>query len=193
MRNASGHSNVHAGTVSWFTIKATGVNLKVCQQSWSLDRAEGEAGNLRESSGLAAVVTGESSFALRTAVDKCNIYLIGELGYKRQFDRYEVDSDYLAYLWGEPAEGRVAVYGACCFRNRNYEKGAQYAMQWIWIHPYARRKGHLAGAWPYFRTRFGAFLVEPPLSDGMKRFLVARKDYNEALAAHGFKTTGGAS
>ena len=86
---------------------------------------------LRESSGLAVVVTGESNMGLRTATENCNTYLIRELGYKRQFDRYEVDSDYLAYLWGEPTEGRVAVYGACCFRNRNFAKGVPYAMQWI--------------------------------------------------------------
>jgi hypothetical protein len=187
MRNASGKQNHYAGSISWFTIRATGVNLKKCEQSWSLDKSEGKARKLRESSGLAAVVTGESNVSFRTAVQNCNTYLIGELGYKRQFDRCEVDSDYLAYLWGEPTEGQVAVYGACCFRNRDYGKGAEYAMQWIWIHPYARRKRHLDAAWPYFRMRFGAFLVEAPHSDGMKQFLKRRKDYTKASVAHGIK------
>jgi len=187
MRNASGIQNHYAGTISSFTIRATGVNFKKCERSWSLDKSEGKARKLRESSGLAAVVTGESNTSFRTAVQDCNTYFIRELGYMRQFDRYEDDSDYLAYLWGEPTEGQVAVYGACCFRNRDYDKGAEYAMQWIWIHPYARQKGHLASAWPYFRMRFGAFLVERPYSHGMEQFLKRRKDYIKALAAHGIK------
>jgi hypothetical protein len=185
MRNASGQPNHHAGSVGVFTIKATGVSVKMCEQSWSFDKAEGEASLLREASGLAAVVTAKSNMALRVAADACATFFLREHGYTRQFDRYD-EGNYLAYLWGEPAEGRVAIYGACCFRFREYEKSPSYAMQWIWLHPYARRKGHLSVAWPYFRKRFGAFVVEPPYSESMKAFLEARKDHQEALAAHGF-------
>jgi len=186
MRNASGKPNVMAGTLRVFTIKATAVSLKMCEESWSFDTAEGEAAELREESGLAAVVTAKSKMPLREAADNCATFFLTEQGYMRQFDRYDKGT-YLAYIWGEPAEGRVAVYGACCFRLREYKTGSNYAMQWIWLHPYARRKGHLSAAWPYFRKRFGAFLVEPPYSDGMEAFLAKRKDHQEALAAHGFK------
>src|SRR6266404_2942864 len=185
MRNASGQPNHHAGTVSSFTIKATGVNPKMCEQSWSFDKEEGEAAQSREASGLAAVVTAKSNIALREAVENCATFFLREHGYMRQFDKYD-GGNYLAYLWGEPAEGRVAIYGACCFRFREYKNGSSYAMQWIWLHPYARRKGHLSAAWPYFRKRFGAFVVEPPYSDGMKVFLDARKDHQEALIVRGF-------
>jgi hypothetical protein len=183
MRSASGKPNVLAGTVGSFTIRATGVSLKICEQSWSFDKAEDS--RLREKSGLAAVVTAESNLALRIAADNCATFFLREHGYTRQFDRYD-EGNYLAYLWGEPAEGRVAIYGACCFRFRQYENGGSYAMQWIWLHPYARRKGHLSAAWPYFRKRFGAFIVEPPYSDGMKIFLDAREDHQKALAVRGF-------
>jgi hypothetical protein len=187
VRNASGQPNHYAGTVSVFTIRATGVNLKVCEHSWALDPNEGEAANLRGASGLAALVTSKSRMPLREAAENCNTFLIREHGYKRQFDRYDDDQKYLAYVWGEPAEGRVAIYGGCCFRFREYEKESAYDMQWIWLHPYARRRGHLSAAWPYFRKRFGAFLVEPPYSDGMKLFLDAREDHQKALAARGFE------
>lgn len=186
MRNASGKPNHLAGTVSSFTIKATGVNLKICEQSWSVDAAEGKASGLREASGLAAVVTAKSKMPLREAAENCNTFLIREHDYKRQFDRYDDGEKYRAYLWGEPAEGRVAIYGACCFRFREYENGSAYAMQWIWLHPYARRRGHLSAAWPYFRKRFGAFVVEAPYSAGMEAFLAGRKDHQEALIARGF-------
>lgn len=185
MRNASGNPNHVAGTVGSFTIKATGVSLKMCEQSWSFDKAEGEASQLREASGLAAVVTSKSNMALRIAADTCDIFFLREHGYTKQFDRYD-EGSYLAYLWGEPAEGRVAIYGACCFRLRQYDTEGSYAMQWIWFHPYARRKGHLSAAWPYFRRRFGAFIVEAPYSDGMKAFLDGREDHQKALIARGF-------
>jgi hypothetical protein len=186
MRNASGEPNHLAGTISSFTIKATGVNFKVCEQSWSVDEADPKASGLREASGLAALVTAKSKMPLREAAENCNSFLIREHGYKRQFDRYDDDEKYLAYLWGEPAEGRVAIYGACCFRFREYKSGSAHAMQWIWLHPYARRKGHLSTAWPYFRKRFGAFVVEPPYSAGMEAFLAQRKDHHESLKARGF-------
>jgi hypothetical protein len=187
MRNASGNPNHYAGTVGVFTIKATGVNLKMCEQSWSFDKAEGEAFELREASGLAAVVTAKSNMALRVAADNCAGFFLREHGYMRQFDRFDIDEKYRAYLWGEPAEGRVKIYGACCFRFREYEKGGSYAMQWMWLHPYARRKGHLTAAWPYFRKRFGAFIAEPPYTEAMEAFLAARPDHHEALKAHGIQ------
>jgi hypothetical protein len=153
----------------------------MCERSWALDTAEGEASGLREQSGLAAVVTFKSTMGLREATENCNTFLMREHHYARQFDRYDDDEKYLAYLWGEPAEGRVAIYGGCCFRLREYKKESPYAMQWIWFHPYARRKGHLSTAWPYFRMRFGAFIVEPPYSDGMEAFLANRNDHQAAL------------
>jgi hypothetical protein len=134
------------------------------------------------------VVTAKSNMALRVAVDNCAGYFLREHDYMRQFDRFDDDEKYRAYLWGEPAEGRVAIYGACCFRFREYKNGSAYALQWIWLHPYARRKGHLSAAWPYFRKRFGfgAFIAEPPYTEGMKAFLETRSDYQEALKARGF-------
>jgi hypothetical protein len=187
MRNASGHPNFYAGTVGSFSIKATSVSLKMCEQSWTLDNSEGVASSLREASGLAAVITHKSKMSLRISAENCNTFLIREFNYKRQFDRYDDEGKDLTYLWGEPAEGRVAIYGACCFRFRQYQKTSSYAMQWIWIHPYARRKGHLSAAWPYFRKRFGAFIVERPYSGEMEVFLDKRKDHRRALKKHGFR------
>jgi len=107
MRNASGKPNHLAGTVISFTIKATGVNLKICEQSWSVDAEEDKASELREASGLAAVVTAKSKMPLREAAENCNTFLIREHGYKRQFDRHDDGENYRAYLWGEAAEEKL--------------------------------------------------------------------------------------
>jgi hypothetical protein len=65
------------------------------------------------------------------------------------------------------------VHNACCFRMRRYTSGrSAYALQWIWFHPFLRRKGLLKEAWPAMVGDYGDFIPEPPLSHAMARFLV---------------------
>lgn len=76
-------------------------------------------------------------------------------------------------LTGESGE----IVGACAFRNRLQEDNSfRWGLQWIWICPNERGKGHLTKRWSMFRERFGDFLVEPPVSDGMKAFLEKQGD-----------------
>jgi hypothetical protein len=87
-------------------------------------------------------------------------------------DRY-CDKRDRAWLWF--GHGAVTVtdplpcIGACSFRWREEETG--YALQWIWLHPYCRRRSLLTSAWPMFREWFGEFEVEGPLSEPMEAFL----------------------
>jgi hypothetical protein len=85
------------------------------------------------------------------------------VGYEREDSR--PDPRKLAYLWLERGAGTPAV-GACCFRS--YDR---WVMLWIWLHPFVRRKGLLRQAWPFFRSRFGDFAIQAPLSDPMSAFL----------------------
>ena len=79
-----------------------------------------------------------------------------------------------------PYEGHVDVVGACCFREREWIDAKAWALQWVWLHPYARRQGVLASAWPHFRRRYGDFHVEGPLSPAMKGFLARMGEHDEA-------------
>jgi hypothetical protein len=89
------------------------------------------------------------------------------------YDGDEDDPDHVAFLWVHPEtagltwEFRVPCVGACCFRLRDEGR----ALQWIWIHPFFRRKGLVSGMWPRFVREFADFAVEGPLSDAMKGFL----------------------
>lgn len=75
-----------------------------------------------------------------------------------------------AYLWW--SQDNEAI-GACCFRWREYSDHAPgWGLQWIWFHPYERRKGHLSRSWPYFKQRFKDFQVESPISTAMGNFMV---------------------
>jgi hypothetical protein len=183
----------YTGSRDFFTIKAPLVSVEDCEASWAKDEGEGDASSLREASGLGALVTYRSKSVLKRAAEICDTYLLRELDYARQYERHDNDREHIAYLWADPTTlddaGRLAVFGACCFRNRHYtDYEHPYAMQWVWLHPYARRHGHLLTAWPYFEKRFGLFNVEGPYSDAMLRFLVLRTRYNELRAKLGLES-----
>jgi hypothetical protein len=186
MERSAKSGNHYTGSSDWFTIKAPIVSSQDCESSWAKDRDEGHAAGLREASGLGAVVTHRSKMTLKRAAEDCDTYLLRELDYARQYERQDDDREHIAYLWTDPTTeddaGRLAVFGACCFRNRHFKDYEHpYAMQWVWFHPYARRNGHLARAWPYFERRFGLFIVEGPFSAAMRRFLVSKTRFNELL------------
>ncbi|MDB5128341.1 hypothetical protein [Mucilaginibacter sp.] len=84
------------------------------------------------------------------------------------------DPDVQGYLFtGEFGE----IIGACAFRNRSDDPEIQkWGLQWIWLCPRERRKGHLEQRWRMFRQRFGNFLVEPPVSEAMQGFLKKQGD-----------------
>lgn len=84
------------------------------------------------------------------------------------------DPDVHGYLFtGDKGE----IVGAAAFRNRAEDTGeSKWALQWIWFCPRERRKGHLAKRWAEFRSLFGDFIVEPPVSDAMQGFLKKQGD-----------------
>jgi hypothetical protein len=122
-------------------------------------------------------VSVRSPQSYRRAVYRLARYFRREMDYdvvQYGFDGRESDPDHVAFLWVHPeaiglGEGfRVPCVGATCFRLRDEGR----AMQWVWMHPYFRRRGLLSEAWPEFVREFGDFAVEGPLSAAMKGFLV---------------------
>lgn len=172
----------------YFCIKPALINVDQAEQSW---KAEGGSvdGVSGSDCGLVAMVTQQSPLRMRRAVEQMACYFRRELDYDcLQYAAVEKERDAktVAFLWADDYiddKGRVEVLGACCFRWRHYFDGAdRYALQWIWIHPYRRRQGHLTKAWPYFEKRFGEFIVEGPLSRAMRVFLATKTKYNDLLA-----------
>jgi hypothetical protein len=62
------------------------------------------------------------------------------------------------------------VVGAAGFRW----SGGGPVLVWCWFHPFARGRGHLSRAWPFFKVRFKDFQLQPPLSPAMWLFLRLR-------------------
>jgi len=78
------------------------------------------------------------------------------------------------YDIGEP-EHRRSI-GVCCFRSNNGYKGKPaWRLDWVWFHPFRRRRAIMSGQWSMFQERYGRFSVEKPLSLSMEQFL---KKYN---------------
>lgn len=118
----------------------------------------------------ASLVKSDSPMKDKKCVYKMACFFRREFNYDMvQFCEYDKDN-YEAYLfqdYNNPDE----VYGACCFRERNYkDSGKMWALQWIWFHPYFRSKGNLKRHWPFFLERYGNFHVEGPLSVNMFEF-----------------------
>jgi hypothetical protein len=79
------------------------------------------------------------------------------------------DPDVHGYLF---TTEKGEIVGACTFRNRSDDRAIKkWGLQWIWLCPRERRKGHLARRWSAFRQQFGDFFVEPPVSEDMQAFL----------------------
>jgi len=95
---------------------------------------------------------------------------------------------YSAWLFHETARDQLEeeseppqrIYGACCFRWREWENHEPtWQMDWLWLHPYFRGKGILNSHWQFFRGSMAPFVLSQPLSPGMERFL--KKHGHESL------------
>ena len=64
------------------------------------------------------------------------------------------------------------VIGGACFRRAS---SADYVLDWIWLHPFARNRRNLSRLWPRFKDRFGEFRVTEALSAHMKSFLERKR------------------
>ena len=56
-----------------------------------------------------------------------------------------------------------------------------HVLEWVWLHPFLRRRGHLSKIWPYFTQRFGSFHVSHPRSYAMEKML-EKVGYAEVFA-----------
>lgn len=115
----------------------------------------------------------------RLAVDVMARYFRREFSY--DFVQYEANEishsrDRIFLLTVNRYSHRLGV-GAICFRWRVWRDAPPcLALAWVWINPFLRRKGILSTYWEAFRTLYGDFLCEPPLSPAMKTFLAKRNE-----------------
>lgn len=64
------------------------------------------------------------------------------------------------------------IFGCCMFENKEiYQNHKQWVLEWVWIHPFFRHRGHLLKYWNMLEQQFGDFLIKKPVSCSMKEFL----------------------
>ena len=122
------------------------------------------------------VVSSRSAIHWRHAVERFAYYFKREGHY--DFVQYHSSEDDghdkdRAVLWKASRDDvypKVTLAGAAMFRWRMEKR---YAMAWVWLHPYERRRGHLSESWPWLTkpSMFGEFDVEGPISEGMTALL----------------------
>ena len=128
------------------------------------------------------IVLPNSAKAARRAVWTCARFFKREFDYDAVQYGHEGDEDEAhAYLWttnNEDAKTTQLVLGACCFRWRAWTNvPACWCLEWVWLHPFQRHRGHLTSAWAYFKKRYGEFYPMPPLSSAMQNFLEKQKKH----------------
>ena len=167
----------------YYCIKSHALSRARLEESWNSDPdRETVDGTSARTCGLSAVVTATSRPVLRRAVECIAYYFRREFSYDFvQYCSLEMEDDgHRAYLWTDPQtlkNDKETVIGACCFRWRRWKDvpadfpAESYCLQWLWLHPYQRRKGVLSKAWPYFLARFDPFVPEGPHSPAMEAFL----------------------
>lgn len=132
------------------------------------------------------LVTPDSPKQFRQYVEKFARYFLREMRTDGiQFEASEtVESvgyvPYEAYLFhdlahdlpDEDSSPKQRCFGACCFRWREYEKAPpEWSLDWIWLHPFRRKRGVLRDVWPLFEQKYGQFYIETSYSAAMEKFL----------------------
>ena len=126
-------------------------------------------------------VTFDSPWSHRLAVEKMARYFKRELRY--DFVQFSAKLSpenkkyipYEAYLFHEDQynlryedrKTEIVCGGACCF----YQQENNWSLNWVWFHPYFRRRGMLKKAWLQFKNEYGQFDIEEPISNQMSSFL----------------------
>jgi len=123
-------------------------------------------------------ITPHSPIEVRKYIEQFARYFLREMHFGGvQFEAAEGPNSigyrpYVAYLLG--AEDRYI--GGACFRFRDDQSlDHPWILDWVWLHPYFRRRGHLLLAWPEITQAHGAFRIAKPISHAMEGFLASVK------------------
>ena len=128
----------------------------------------------RSSSGPLVPVSVQSPKPFRAHVERFARYFLRELHTGGiQFEAAETEvtvghMPYKAFLFAR--EGYFV--GATCFRYRDDQDAAvPWLFDWIWIHPFCRRRGVLGQCWSELNAQVGKFRLAQPVSLHMQGFL----------------------
>jgi hypothetical protein len=130
--------------------------------------------------GNCCLINKNSPMKYKKCVEKLALYFKREMNYDFvQFLSAKATKDnYEAWLFYTTTE---QVVGACNFLKQDYEnrKDINWKLDWIWMHPYIRHSGFLSKVWSGFKTRYGLFDLEFPISKPMKQFIL--KNYSSEI------------
>jgi hypothetical protein len=120
-------------------------------------------------------VDGRSSERLRVHVERFARYFLRELhtgGLQFEASESEKSPDYVpykAFLFSWQGHN----VGASCFRYRkDLDSTTPWFFDWIWIHPFCRRRGVLSQCWKDLKGHVGEFQLSRPVSVSMQTFLL---------------------
>lgn len=75
----------------------------------------------------------------------------------------------------DTGQGTRVVGAGACYWAEYSNLPPMRELAFVWFHPHFRRRGYLAESWPRIVKRWGPFIVQHPISDGMRGFLAKQK------------------
>lgn len=118
-----------------------------------------------------------------------NRHLFGAVAWAGCWLKREFGYDWAVFqpdVWQEPGWREAFIYvlntdrgarvvgAGGCHRAEYSNLPLIRELAFVWFHPHFRRRGYLAESWLHITKQWGPFVVQHPISDGMRNFLAGR-------------------
>lgn len=131
-------------------------------------------------------IDAESPRELKDGLEKIALYFKREslfdcVQYKSKLHINSVENETIGLIFYDVAIDETTdahrdiplrILGGGCFKKVSQQK--VWCLDWIWLHPYERRKGLLSTHWEDVEERFGKVIFSKPLSKAMEAFITKK-------------------
>lgn len=113
-------------------------------------------------------VTRSSDSELKEYLYKVAKYFAKEFDYGPAYNyEYHTDDKNIGYLF---VDGEI-VFGACGFSKLPIPTEDIRCLEWVWLHPFFRHRGHFTYYWNIFIQEYPQMAIKAPISFEMQEFL----------------------
>lgn len=118
-------------------------------------------------------VTRDSDNELKEHLYTIAKYFVKEFDYGPAYNyEYHTDDKNIGCLF---VDGEI-VFGGCGFSKLPIISEDIWCLEWVWLHPFFRHRGHFTYYWNIFIQEYPQMAIKAPISFEMKEFLNKQED-----------------
>lgn len=118
-------------------------------------------------------VTRSSDSELKESLYKVAKYFAKEFDYGPAYNyEYHTDDKNIGYLF---VDGEL-IFGGCGFSKLPITNEDIWCLEWVWLHPFFRHRGHFTYYWNIFIQEYPQMAIKAPISCEMQEFLNKQDD-----------------